>query len=258
MIIGISGKIGSGKDIVGKIICELTDVSYPAISTITKQNWQIKKFAFKVKQIASILTNIPVEDFEKEEVKNKILGEEWTRYGYADGFTHVYHNGNKETTIMNNKQCDKERYEIELKINWQTAYKHQYTVRELLQLIGTEAMRNVIHFDVWVNALMSEYNSNNIEQKPNWIITDVRFPNELEAIKNRQGITIRVNRDDYIFDNEGKRIIPSKSYVNTPIVQHSSETALDEAEFDYTIDNNGTIEELIEQVKQILTKEQII
>ena len=30
---------------------------------------------------------------------------------------------------------------------------------------------------------------------PNWLITDVRFPNEVDAIKERQGITIRINRE---------------------------------------------------------------
>ena len=62
----------------------------------------------------------------------------------------------------------------------------------------------------------------------------------------------------YIFDNEGKRIIPSKSYSNINTIQHPSETALDDYQFDYVIDNNGTIEELIEKVKVILIKEKLI
>ena len=40
--------------------------------------------------------------------------------------------------------------------------------------------------------------------------------------------------------------------------EHISETALDNAKFDYVIENDGTIEELIEQVKKILIKEEII
>ena len=75
---------------------------------------------------------------------------------------------------------------------------------------------------------------------PNWVITDMRFPNELEAIKNRDGISIRVNRGPQ--NSKG----------------HESETALDSSIFDYTIDNNSTIEDLIAQVKTILEKENII
>ena len=56
-----------------------------------------------------------------------------------------------------------------------------------------------------------------------------------------------------------------KSYFPTPITEkiprvepHPSETALDNHPFDYTIDNNGTIEELIEKVREILIKEKLI
>ena len=56
-----------------------------------------------------------------------------------------------------------------------------------------------------------------------------------------------------------------KSYFPTPITEkiprvepHPSETALDNHSFDYTIDNNGTIEELIEKVREILIKEKVI
>lgn len=170
MIIGVAGHIGSGKDTVGKIIQYLTRDSslltydYDEFIKCYYHNyvnptWQIKKFAYAVKQVCSILTGIPIEDFEKQEVKDRILGEEWTRYGYADGFMRNMDG----IPIMNNKQCSKERYEEELRTNWQTAYKHKYTVRELLQLVGTNAIRNVIHEDAWVNALMSQYDT--IENK---------------------------------------------------------------------------------------------
>ena len=128
MIIGISGKIGSGKDTVGKIIQYLTIKSdnkivealhetkeIDIIKFLDKWNgnqsdWQIKKFAGKLKQIVSILTGISVEDLEKQEVKDRLLGEDWTRYGYADGFSDVYKDGVKVVTMMN-KECSKERYE---------------------------------------------------------------------------------------------------------------------------------------------------
>ncbi len=60
MIIGISGYSGSGKDLVGTIIQE-----------ISLNKWHIKKWAGKLKTIASILTGIPVEKFEDQEFKKK-------------------------------------------------------------------------------------------------------------------------------------------------------------------------------------------
>lgn len=79
---------------------------------------------------------------------------------------------------------------------------------------------------------------------PNWIITDMRFPNEMKAVVERKGITIRVTR-------------PVKKSETTPRL-HPSETSLDSAEFNYEIVNDGTIEDLVEKVKEILTKSGII
>ena len=74
------------------------------------------------------------------------------------------------------------------------------TYREFLQKLGTEAMRDGLHTNVWVNALFADYiphkkeggfqrsvkDTNGIPydfeyevEYPNWIITDMRFPNEL-------------------------------------------------------------------------------
>ena len=128
---------------------------------------------------------------------------------------------------MNSVFCSKEKYEEERSINWQTAYKRILTPRLLLQLLGTECGRNIIHPNIWVNSLISEYKSiNNRGQKPkddiftfpNWIITDMRFPNELEAIKNRGGISIRVFRNiDDIDKDRNPRVYTEP--------EHPSETA---------------------------------
>jgi len=77
------------------------------------------------------------------------------------------------------------------------------------------------------------------KEYPNWIITDTRFPNELKAVKDRDGITIRINRPQKGIDNQ-----------NT-VMLHPSETSLDNAEFDYLINNNGTIKDLVEEIKKV-------
>ena len=114
----------------------------------------------------------------------------------------------------------------------------------------------------------------------------MRFPNELEAVKSRGGITIRVNRivgkRVYIISNEqpfenwygivesynGNNFYNIINNVDDVILvhknqitlqdEHESETALDNAEFDYTFENNGTIEDLIHTVSLILKREKII
>ena len=75
---------------------------------------------------------------------------------------------------------------------------------------------------------------------PNWIITDMRFLNELKAVKSRGGITIRVERPGLIENS------------------HPSETSLDSATFDFVINNDKDIGHLISEVRKILEKLSII
>ena len=66
---------------------------------------------------------------------------------------------------------------------------------------------------------------------------------------------IRINKEEKL---ELKEL--DKEFIRKhckPMNEHESEIALDNAEFDYTIENDGTIEDLIEKVKQILIKEKI-
>lgn len=252
MLIGISGKMGSGKNLVCTIIQGLTaakkhNIENPSFEWIKKYYinsiWEQKAFAGKLKQTASLLTGIPVEKFEDQEFKNKELPEEWW-YTYGKI-------GNVDI-LVSYLDMDKEFK------NNNNAYIEKLTPRELLQIIGTECIRDKVHPNAWVNALFADYKgqqqyiAGTPETKyptyieyPNWIITDMRFPNELEAVKSREGITIRVNRNR-------PGIIPSESDF------HPSETSLDSATFDYTIENNSSIEDLIHTVSLILKREKII
>jgi hypothetical protein len=247
-IISISGRIGSGKDTVGKIIQYLcytnnNRMSYESFCLIedkwyNSDNWEIKKFAGKLKQIASILTGIPVEKFEDQEFKKTLLGPEW---------------GTVKDIPLNSVPPFTD-----------TDFNVMMSVREFLQKLGTEAMRDGLHTNVWVNALFADYkvidrrtmqdpDDSNINY-PNWIITDTRFPNELEAVKKRNGITIKVIRPDYIENTFTGKKFPVKVHQTL----HPSETALDNAKFNYEIINNGSIKELIEKVRSILINEQIL
>ena len=127
--------------------------------------------------------------------------------------------------------------------------QRRMTVRQLLQELGTEAMRDGLHTNVWVNALFADFKFAKMSQynPSHWLITDMRFPNELEAIKERGGITIRVTRDYAL-----------RGGPEDPKNLHPSETALDKETFDYEIVNDGTIEELVGKVRDILIKEEII
>lgn len=280
-IIGIAGTIGSGKDTVGKIINYLLqrkghyknlEAYLEFIKRIpdgSNYPYEIKKYAGKLKQVAFLLTGIPIEKFEDQEFKKTYLPKEWGQ-PYPIPFSGPDH------TIMDGEM----------------------TVREFLQKLGTEAVREGLHKNAWVNALWADYKpvgwgpakgvdlipygsgwtfKENIGQRcqpftyverpelfeesyPNWIITDVRYPNEAQAIVDRGGKIIKVNRIDpnKMRDNE---IIGYKD-VQTGKIElikdHSSETSLDHWVFDYTIDNNGTLEDLTRNVEDILKQMEIL
>ena len=242
-IIGISGKINCGKDLVGKIIQYLTTTNEYVLKNKPTfedwmnnyshhSNWEIKKFADKLKDIVCLLIGCTRQQLEDRNFKEKDLGEEWNK------IVHPIING-----------FSKEDIDLVEKL----------TPRKILQLLGTECGRHIVHPNIWVNALFAdidkELNANPNYNKKGFIITDVRFPNEADAVKDREGIIIRIERNDYIFDENGKRIIPTKEYINTNNKQHESETALDNYKFDYVINNNGTINNLVDKVKEILIKE---
>ncbi|HMT01689.1 MAG TPA: hypothetical protein PKD00_00025 [Burkholderiales bacterium] len=289
-IIAISGKMGSEKNLVASIIQYLTSNEYQRIQdkyswssfVVDSVNvklhqdaysvWQQKSFAGKLKQIVSILTGIPVKDLEKEEIKNRVLGDEW-EVSYVNGYNPSKPNGMRNLTV-----------------------------KEILQKIDTKAMRDVIHPNVWCNALFVEYIKGSqcncvIHEESNgcyhcddtgwdippskWIITDMKYLNELDAVKTRDGITIRINRDniyeeyckfvdsdkatfDDLNSNQDKMSFELFNRQNDEFKkrfikeEHYLKTASDNATFDYTIENNSGIPELIEQIKQILIKEKII
>ena len=110
-----------------------------------------------------------------------------------------------------------------------------YTYRELLQKFGTE-VGSSISPNVWVDALFSNYSL----EDDFWIITDVRFPSEADAIREHGGILIRVNRNTGYIDN------------------HPSETSLDNyPSFDYII-NNEDLDETIKEVESIMKENYFI
>jgi hypothetical protein len=109
------------------------------------------------------------------------------------------------------------------------------TAREFLQYFATEIMR-AIYEPIWVNATINKIKQ---EKSSISIITDVRFLNEIESIRNSGGVLIKLTRD-----------------INKD--SHSSENSLNGYDkYDYIIDNNKenfTVEDLIEESKKIYQK----
>jgi hypothetical protein len=222
MIIGISGYSGSGKDTAGIIIQYLKASTKLPLKDIVKKpqdhewwleersGWEIKKWAGKLKTIASILTGIPVENFEDQEFKKTLLGPEW---------------GTVTDIPLNS-----------IPVFADIQFNSLMSVRDFLQKLGTDAIRDGLHENTWVNATLVDYTT-----ESDWIITDTRFPNEAEAIKKAGGIIIRVERPGV-----------------KPVNPHPSETSLDKWKFDHVINNDGSLTDLTKKIKKVLKENQIL
>ena len=199
MIIGISGKAGSGKNTICDMIiyllyCEKYNIE-PTIKHFKESieesyklergtGWSIMSFANRLKECVSSLSDYEI-DLNEEQGKNSL-------------------------------------------VSWLEINGRHPSYRELLQWFGTTIRQSVCD-DFWIQALFST-----IREDENILISDVRFKNEVESIKNRNGVVIRVNRN------------------NSGAGNHISEIDLDDYPFDHIIDNNGSLEDLLFKVKHLL------
>jgi len=173
MIIGLSGKMGAGKDTFADLVVK----RYP--------QFQKKSYAAKLKQMASMLTGISYMDMYDEQAKQKFLPE-WGM-----------------------------------------------TLREFLQKLGTDAIRNNFHPQTWLLALFCD-----LKPESFWIVTDCRFMNEIQKIKELNGYVVKI----------AGPTISSKNYLKEYF--HSSEVELDNYQgWDFIVDNSvRTLESLEAQV----------
>jgi hypothetical protein len=118
---------------------------------------------------------------------------------------------------------------------WDRAKRTFPEIRRLLQRCGTEAGRQVLGAQVWVNALMNDFDPENEAL----VVTDVRFPNEADAIREAGGVVVRIERPGV-----GPHTDPG-GWV------HESDVALDHYDFDVTVKNDGTIEELHDRLLSV-------
>ena len=106
--------------------------------------------------------------------------------------------------------------------------------RPLLQFWGAEFRRGYCGDDYWIKKMRLAAAT---WYARDWlIITDVRFPNEAELVRELDGVLIRVERDTGLDDT------------------HDSETALDDYDhFDFRLKNDGSLDDLETAVVEIVS-----
>lgn len=145
---------------------------------------------------------------------------------------------------------------------WSARFGREITPRIILQQIGTEAMRDVIDQNIWVYSLEQKIKHTNSE---NIVITDVRFPNEIDLIRKLGGKLIRVRRGAepvwyqtalYQNTNEIEAWNDERAMQYRYPDIHISEWAWIGSQVDGTIHNEGTKQDLrraVEKCLQVVT-----
>ena len=141
---------------------------------------------------------------------------------------------------------------------WSEKTGKHITPRYMLQIMGTEAGRDVFHPDLWILALEKK-----LGMYQNVVISDVRFPNEIDFIQRMGGFVVRVKRGDdpEWYDTALIANLPysdprydrgATTEMNAKYRVHYSEWAWIGSRTDYQLDNVGTFASLEADIEHML------
>lgn len=132
------------------------------------------------------------------------------------------------------------------------------TPRWILQYWGTEVCRTGFHDDMWIASLENKLRTS----KDDIVISDCRFSNEIKAIKDAGGVTIRIIRgeqpkwyDAAVAFNKGPNGNPDWSLSKLKLERlkvHASEYSSVGLHYDYEIYNDSSIDDLHNQLENII------
>jgi hypothetical protein len=181
MIIGLNGRMRSGKDTTASILSGLFT------------NVERVGFADKLKDSAAAALGITREQLEDLKLYGEITV---TGISDTDDFGHVI------------------------------------SGRQYLQYYGTEAHRDEFGDDFWVEQALNKP----VTDGTILVVTDMRFPNEIAGVLDRGGIAVKIRREE----------------ADSKPILHPSEQTLPDEQFDYFLDNNGSLNDLYVNVCEMV------
>ena len=228
-VIAICGLKCSGKDSAAKMLYYLLNTpkcfhSYKWFKFFKgkpfKKDWLLTAFAKPLKQTLSVILNKPLEWFEDRDNKENC---------YINlSSLKIY----KKDTLSQEIMLSENKFLKIIKSEETIPAEYLISIRQLMQYYGTNVIRKFLGDKTWINATLNTNGENKI------IVSDLRFRVEYEEIKNKKGTTIYIKRDSAVPGN------------------HSSEREVidlyNENKLDYVIENNGTLEDLFNNIKKLL------
>lgn len=193
--------------------------------------------------VADYLTNF--HEFRRESFANSL----------KDAVAHVF---GWDRTMLEGRTKQAREWREQPDTWWSNRLGLCITPRWVLQQWGTEVCRRAFHDDIWIASLENKLRTS----QDNVVISDCRFPNEIKSIRDAGGIIVWVQRGELpewyeaalSFNKGPVRNVTwaiSKGQLEKAGI-HASETAWVGTDFDLVLDNNGTIDDLYEQVKGLV------
>lgn len=214
-LFGVSGFAGSGKD--------------------TMADYLVENYGFKKISFAKIIKDVcrMVFGFTDEQLYGKLKEIPDQRYPFTGICVkcgtrmHENHAPDFDPTEDTLWQC------FLSECGWGYEHKH-ITPRLAMQTLGTEWGRR-LYGNIWIVATMNTIQGSDHDK---WVIPDVRFRNEVHAIQDRGGLVVRLLR--------GKMAHDHQSEIEMAEMGHN--------EFDWVIDNRGSIKEFWENIEDFLER----
>lgn len=124
------------------------------------------------------------------------------------------------------------------------------TPRWVLQYWGTDVVRQNFHNDMWIYSLQKKIANSN----DNFVISDCRFPNEIESIKDLGGKIVWVYRNLPWWYTDAKEALKGNLHSQKILENHNihkSEYMWLDTEFDMIINNTKDIDHLNKQIELV-------
>lgn len=171
----------------------------------------------------------------KDTAASFLTNEGFKRLAFADALRDSVYNLNPMVTWCPGAEVERVK-DIVDREGWDVAKVEYPEIRSLLQRMGTEVGRDLFGENFWVDRVISQITDNTIIQRNmanhvvfphvrgDYVITDVRFPNEAAAVREIGGKVFRIVR-------------PGTGAVNS----HVSDTGIANLEVDGEIVNDGDL-----------------
>ena len=229
-IIAIAGVRNSGKDTSGNMLRFMLSTPkflhhywvyerFPKLKL--KGNWFKVSFAGSLKQMLAVLLRVPVEMFEDRDFKENV---------FIDFNDLTFHRREdlKKHQILSDSKFSRKVKEMSIDVR-----ANLLSVRQLLQYWGTNIMRVYFGDQLWSLTTLKLVETHDL------IISDLRFKVEAEMVKERNGIVIYIDRPGCEVGNHQSEKEAFELY--------------QEGKCDYVIHNDGTLKDLFEKCKDILS-----